>query len=73
MELTAYQQGQLLHIHFTGELKYRTNAGTRVPSAQWRKMIDALLSGGYVDNNMKITAIGREFLDANHLDIQILN
>ncbi len=73
MKLTDYQQGQLLHIHFTGELKYRSDNGTRVPSAQWRKMIDALLKGGYVNENMKITEAGNAFLNANHLTIKTLN
>jgi hypothetical protein len=73
MKLTDYQQGQLLHIHFTGELKYRTDTGTRVPSAQWRKMIDALTESGYVDGSLKITNLGRAYLNDNHLSIKVLN
>jgi hypothetical protein len=72
-KLTDYQAGQLLHLHFTGELKYKTDAGTRVPSAQWRKMIDALLIGGYVNTNMKITPAGAAWLEANHLSIAALS
>jgi hypothetical protein len=71
--LTEYQAGQLLHIHFTGELKYRTDAGTRVPSAQWRKMVDTLVKGGYVNTDMRITDRGRAYLNANHLNIKALN
>jgi hypothetical protein len=73
MQLTDYQAGQLLHIHFTGELKYRTDSGTRVPSAQWRKMVDALLKSGYINDRMKITDTGRAYLNDNHLTIKTLS
>lgn len=74
MKLTDYQSGQLLHIYFNSEFKYRTDAGTRVPSAQWRKMISALVDGGYVEcnNGARVTAKGREYLDKNHLTIKTL-
>lgn len=71
--LTDYQQGQLLHMHFTGDLKYRSDTGTRVPAAQWRTMIDALITAGYIDDRMQITPAGETFLDANHLTIKPLN
>ena len=73
MKLTDYQQGQLLHVHFTDELKYRSDNGTRVPSAQWRKMIGALLKSGYINEHMKITTAGKAFLNDNHLTIKTLN
>lgn len=75
MKLTEYQAGQLLFVHFAGEFKYKTDAGTRVPSAQWRKMIDTLVNGGFVEYNQgaRVTVKGREYLDNNHLTIKALN
>jgi ribosomal protein S19E (S16A) len=76
MKLTDYQAGQLLYIHFEGEFKYRTDSGTRVPSAQWRKMIDVLCKGGYVAanrNGFYLTPKGREYIDANHMNIKPLS
>ena len=73
MKLTDYQAGQLLHVHFHGEFKYRSSNGTRVPAAQWRKMIDTLLKAEYIDEHVRITWQGREYLDANHLSIKPLN
>jgi hypothetical protein len=66
--LTDYQAAQLLHIHFHGDFAYRTAAGTRVPSAQWRRMIDVLAGGGYViiDRGVRLTAKGRDYLDCQH-------
>ena len=76
VKLTEYQAGQLLHIHFYGDFKYRLNSGTRVPSAQWRKMIDTLTSAGYIKtvrSGITITPAGRAYLDAHHLEIKTLN
>lgn len=73
MKLTDYQAGQLLHIHFHGQFKYRTDSGARVGRAQWVKMIDTLIAGGYIDRDVRLTAAGREYLDANHLNIKPLN
>jgi hypothetical protein len=75
MKLTDYQQGQLLHVHFSGDFKYRTNSGTKVGRSQWVKMINALVDGGYVDmgRGTRLTVKGREFVDANHLNIKALN
>ncbi len=74
-KLTDYQAGQLLHIHFTGDFKYKSNTGTRVAAGQWQRMINALLDGGYIEytKSLKITSKGHEFLDANHLTIKTLN
>jgi predicted methyltransferase len=75
MKLTDYQQGQLLHIHFCGDFKYKSDAGTRVGRAQWSKMISVLVNGGYVEMNKgtRLTAKGRAFVDTNHLNIKALN
>jgi hypothetical protein len=75
MKLTDYQQGQLLHIHFCGDFKYKSDAGMRVGRAQWSKMISALVDGEYVEmgRGTRLTAKGREYINANHLNIKALN
>ena len=74
-KLTDYQAGQLLHIHFAGDFKYKSDNGTRVAPTQWRKMIDTLLAQGYIEygRGVKLTAKGREYVDANHLTIATLH
>lgn len=73
--LTEYQQGQLLHIHLAGEFKYTTDAGTKVPIGTWRRMLCALIDGGYIvlQGGPKLTPAGRQWLDAHHLEIKTLS
>lgn len=71
MTLTEYQQAQLLHLHLTGDLRIRNKAGNKVARSAWVKMIDALLNGGYIDRNMKVTPMAKAYLDDNHLSINL--
>lgn len=71
MTLTPYQQAQLLHLHLYGELKIRNTKGNKVSRSAWVKMIDALLNGGYIDRQMKVTVKAKTFLDDNHLSINM--
>lgn len=78
MNLTAYQTGQLIYIHFHGDFKYKSDTGTRVANAQWRKMIDALASNDLIQfhthgaNVITLTPKGQAYVDANHLSIKAL-
>lgn len=71
MNLTDYQKAQLLTLHLSGDFKYKNKAGNKVSRSAWIKMIDALLNGGYIDRQLKVTVFGREFLDGNHLNINL--
>lgn len=71
MSLTQYQQAQLLHLHLYGDLKIRNAKGNKVSRSAWIKMIDALLNGGYIDRQMKVTPKAKAFLDDNHLTINL--
>jgi hypothetical protein len=72
--LTDFQAGQLLHIHLSGDFKYKTDAGTKVSPAAWRKMLCALIDGEYIvlRGGPRLTAHGRAWLDAHHLEIKTL-
>jgi len=73
--LSAFCEGQLLHVHFMGTLKYRTDRGTLVPRARWSAMLDELTTGGYLEikNDARLTAKGRAYVDAYHLSIEPLS
>jgi hypothetical protein len=72
--LTEYQQGQLLHIHLEGDFKYTTDAGIKVAPTAWRRMLCALIDGGYIvlRGGPQLTAHGRAWLDMHHLEIKTL-
>lgn len=74
-KLTEYQAGQLLHLHLAGDFKYKTDARTRVPRAQWRKMLDTLHGQGLIsyEPRLHITPEGRAYLDQHHLEIPSLS
>lgn len=71
MNLTLYQQAQLLTLRLTGDFRIKNKAGNKVSRSSWTKMIDALLNGGYIDKNCKVTSMGKAFLDDNHLTINL--
>lgn len=68
--LTDYQEMQLRSVHFTGEFQYTTEQGTKVAPKAWRKMIDTLVNGGYIEftprGNKRLTAAGKAYMEARH-------
>ncbi len=75
LRLSPFCEGQLLHVHFMGDLKYQTDRGTQVPRARWAAMLDELTAGGYLEikNGARLTAKGRAYVDAHHLSIEPLS
>lgn len=68
-KLTEYQKAQLLHLHTTGEFKYRNAKGNKVSRRAWTKMIRALHRGGLIDEKCKPTRTAIEWLNENHMSI----
>lgn len=66
--LTDFQHRQLLALHFTGELIYRSDNGHRWPARAWRGMIDTLVGLGYIDSRqLRLTEVGRQYLESVEL------
>lgn len=75
-KLTPYQKGQLLYIHFMGDLKYRTDKKTYVNRKVWSRMIDTLTGENLITIDragVKLTKLGQEYVDRYHLDIPTLS
>jgi len=73
--LTMFQKAQLEYLHFNSDFCVRNDAGNRWPPVAWRKMIDALYEGGYIDSHIQITQFGADYLTANmwDIDLSVLN
>ena len=69
--MTDFQNAQLLHLHLSGDFRYRNNQGNKAPRAAWRKMLDALLDRGFINVRCQVTPQGKAYLDANHANIRL--
>jgi len=70
--MTDYQKAQLLHVHLTGQFKYRNSNGNKVSRSAWTKMLDALIGNGYINEYCQVTEQGRAYLDTNHWNINLV-
>ena len=72
--LTDYQKAQLLYFSLNGTFRYTNAKGNKVSRQAWLAMLKALTTCEFIaeiNNYLQMTAKGRDYLNAEHLNISL--
>jgi hypothetical protein len=72
--LTDYQKAQLLYFSLHGTFKYTNTKGNKVSRQAWLAMLKALTTCEFIaetNSYLHMTAKGRNYLNAEHLNISL--